>query len=152
MLPLLVFSFFFIRSSRVPYAYVSIKSIDCILLSSFQLKAVLLINSVKTLCVSLLNLCCYFNLIFSTNSFSKALRLSTLIFTVFSKKFFIKKSFWCPVRQSTLILIFFSKHFILLSSQTAFKQSLWSWNLSFQFLRNFFATFGFSFSLFVSFK
>ena len=48
----------------VPYAYVSIESIDCILLSSFELKAILLIYSVKTLCLSLLNLCCVFNISF----------------------------------------------------------------------------------------
>ena len=48
----------------VPYAYVSIESIDCILLSSFELKAILLIYSVKTLCLSLLNLCCVSNISF----------------------------------------------------------------------------------------
>ena len=46
----------------IPYAYVFIKSIDCILLSSFEPKAVLLISSVKTLCSSLLNICCAFNI------------------------------------------------------------------------------------------
>ena len=46
----------------VLYAYVSIESIDCILLSSFELKAILLISSVKTLCLSLLKLCCIFNI------------------------------------------------------------------------------------------
>ena len=39
-----------------------IEPIDCILLSSFELKAVLLISSVKILCLSLLNLCCVFNI------------------------------------------------------------------------------------------
>ena len=57
----LIFSFLHISSLHVPCAYVSIKSIDCILLSSFELKAILLITSVKTLCHSLLNLCCAFN-------------------------------------------------------------------------------------------
>ena len=52
------------RSLFVPYAYVSIESIDCILLSSFELKAILLIYSVKTLCLSLLNLCCVSNISF----------------------------------------------------------------------------------------
>ena len=46
----------------VPYAYVSIESIDCILLSSFELKAILLISSVKTFCLSLLSLCYIFNI------------------------------------------------------------------------------------------
>ena len=41
---------------------VSVESIDCILLSSLELKAILLISSVKTLCLSLLNLCCIFNI------------------------------------------------------------------------------------------
>ena len=36
-------------SLLVPYAYVSIESIDCILLSSFELKAILLNSSAKTL-------------------------------------------------------------------------------------------------------
>ena len=50
----------------IPYVYVSIKSIDYILLSSFELKAILLNSSVKTLYLSLLNLCCDFkiNLLF----------------------------------------------------------------------------------------
>ena len=58
------------RSLLVANAYVSIKSIDCILLTSFELKAILSISSVKTLCFSLLNLCCVFNidLLFSINS------------------------------------------------------------------------------------
>ena len=51
-------SFSLVRSLLLPYAYVSIKSIDCILLSSFELKEILLISSVKTLCLSLLDLCC----------------------------------------------------------------------------------------------
>ena len=50
------------RSLVVLYGYVSIESVDCILLSSFELKAVLLISSVKTLCLSFLNLCCVFNI------------------------------------------------------------------------------------------
>ena len=49
MLLCLIFSFINIRSFLVPYAYVSIESIDHILLSLFELKAILLISSVKTL-------------------------------------------------------------------------------------------------------
>ena len=49
------------RSLIIPYAYVSIESIDSSLLSSFELKAILLIFSVKT-CPSLLNHCCVFNI------------------------------------------------------------------------------------------
>ena len=59
----LISSFLLPRSLLIPYTYVSIESINCILLSSFELKAILLIYSVKTLCLSLLNLCCVFNII-----------------------------------------------------------------------------------------
>ena len=45
-------------------AYLSIKSVDCILLSSLELKAILLISLVKTLCLSLFNLYCVFNIIY----------------------------------------------------------------------------------------
>ena len=51
------------RSLLVPYAYVSIESINYILLSAFELKATLLISSLKTLFLSLLNLSCVFNII-----------------------------------------------------------------------------------------
>ena len=54
-------SFLHTRSLLFPYAYVSIELIDCILLSSFELKPILLISSVKTLCLPVLNLCCVFN-------------------------------------------------------------------------------------------
>ena len=60
----LISSFSLTRSLLVPYAYVSIKSIDCIFLSSFETKAILLISSIKTLCLSILNLCCVFNIDF----------------------------------------------------------------------------------------
>ena len=58
----LISSFSLTRSLHVPYAYISVESIDCILLSSFEPKAILLISSIKTLCPSLLNLCCVFNI------------------------------------------------------------------------------------------
>ena len=73
---IVTFNFFLhTRSLLIPCTYVSIdyviKSIDCIILSSFELKAILLISSVKALCLSLPNLCCVFNisLLFSMNSF-----------------------------------------------------------------------------------
>ena len=50
-------SFPLTKTLVVPYAYVSIESIDSILLLSFELKAILLISPVKTLCLSILNLC-----------------------------------------------------------------------------------------------
>ena len=49
----LISSFSLTRSLLASYAYVSIKSIDSILLSSFELKAILLIPSLKTLFLSL---------------------------------------------------------------------------------------------------
>ena len=55
-------SFLLIRSLLIPYEFISIELIDCILLSSFELKAMLLISLVETLCLSLLNLCCVFNI------------------------------------------------------------------------------------------
>ena len=80
---IITLNFFFLhtRSLLVRCAYVFTESIDCILLSSFKLKAILLISSLKTLCLSLLNLCCVFNisLLFYTNSFLSSLRLSTSI-------------------------------------------------------------------------
>ena len=68
------------RSLLVPYAYVSIKSVDCILLSSFELKAIWLISSLKTY-LSLLNLGCVFNinLFFFMNSWWSILRLPVSI-------------------------------------------------------------------------
>ena len=64
----------------VPYAYVSVESIDCILLSSFELKAILLNSLVKTLCLSLLNLFCVFNIyIFFYKFFMISLILSMSI-------------------------------------------------------------------------
>ena len=82
----LIFSFLHIRSLLVPYAPVSIELIDCILLSSFELKSILLISLGKTLCLSLLNLCLVFNITFSY--FVISLRLSTSIF-FFSKELII---------------------------------------------------------------
>ena len=61
----------------VPYTYASIESIDCILLSSFELKGIMSVSSVKTLCLSLLNLCCVFNI--SLLFFMNSLGLSTPI-------------------------------------------------------------------------
>ena len=55
-------SFWVTRPLFVPYTYVSIEKNHCILLTSFELKAILLISSVKRLCYSHLNLCCVFNI------------------------------------------------------------------------------------------
>ena len=60
----LISSFSLTRSllAPCPYPYVSIESIDCIVLLPFKLKAILLVSSIKTLCLSLVSLCCDFNL------------------------------------------------------------------------------------------
>ena len=62
ILILLAFSFIHIKSLLIPCAYVSIESIDSNLLSSFELNEILLVSSVKTVCLSLLNLCCVFKI------------------------------------------------------------------------------------------
>ena len=53
---IVTFSHFFFSltgSLLIPYAYVSIESIDYIVLSSFELNALLLISSVEILCLTL---------------------------------------------------------------------------------------------------
>ena len=83
----LISSFLHTKSLFIPYSYISIESIDCILLLSFEHKAISLISSVKTLCLSLLNLCCVFNI---SLLIMNSLRLSTSVlffskwFTLFS--------------------------------------------------------------------
>ena len=66
----LISSFWCTITLFVSYAYVSIKTIDCIHLSSLPLNAMLLISSVNALCFLLLNLCYDFNtnLLFFMNS------------------------------------------------------------------------------------
>ena len=65
----LISSFSLTRSTLIPYAYVSIKSIDCIFYCHLNLE---LMSSLKALWVSLFDLCCGFNinLLFFTNSFN----------------------------------------------------------------------------------
>ena len=55
----LISSFLHTKSLRVPCAYVSSESIVRIILSSFELKAILLTSSVKMLCFLLLNICIF---------------------------------------------------------------------------------------------
>ena len=55
-------SFLHTRSLRVHWTYAPIESIDCIIFSLFELKLILLISSVKTLCFSLLNFLFIFNI------------------------------------------------------------------------------------------
>ena len=68
------------KSLFIPYAYVSFKSIDFILLSYFKLGTILLISSVKTLGLLLLNLCGIFNtnLLFLMNCQSLSISISFL--------------------------------------------------------------------------
>ena len=89
----LISSFSLTTSLIFPYAYISIESIDCILLWSFELKASLLTSSVKTLYFSLLNLWCVFIInLFFMNSLWSFLKLSTLILFFLDRFFIIKLS------------------------------------------------------------
>ena len=87
-------SFLHTRSLLVLGAYVSIKSIDCIPLLSLEFTTILLISSVKTLCFSLLNLCCVFNirLLFFMSSFLSSLELSASILFFLNDLFYFNLS------------------------------------------------------------
>ena len=84
----LISSFLHTRSLLILYVYVSIESIDCILLSSLALNAILLTFSVNTLCFSLPDLCCYFFAVTFADflfcmiflSFSKTINTNFIIF------------------------------------------------------------------------
>ena len=80
----LISSFLCIISSFVPYAYVSIESIDFILLSLLALTAILSTSSANTSCFLLLNVCCDFdiNLFFYKlfMIFSKIIHIKTIFF------------------------------------------------------------------------
>ena len=60
----ITFTLFYFVHYLFPYStyYLSVESIDCILLLLLALDAILLNSSVNTLCFSLLNLCCHFNI------------------------------------------------------------------------------------------
>ena len=73
----LIFSFLHAKYLLIPCANFSIKSIDYIPLSPFELKAILLFSSNKTLCFALLNPCCLFKITFLY--FVISLRLSALL-------------------------------------------------------------------------
>ena len=74
----------FMFSNCLFRTYVSMKSIGCILLSSFEIKAILYISSTKALLFWLLNLCCAFNfsLLFFINSSWSSPRLPTPVWFV----------------------------------------------------------------------
>ena len=95
----LISSFSLTRSLLVPYAYVSIETIDCILLSSFELKTILLISSAKTLWLSLLNYFCVCNI----------------------NSLFFMNSLWLFL-SLTMLILFLTRWFILFSSLVASKR------------------------------
>ena len=103
----LISSFLQTRSLLVSCAYVSIESIDCILLSSFELKAILLIFKQKHYAFPLLNLCCAYNisLLFIMNS----LRLSTSI--LFFSQWLILFSIWAASKHFTILMTIFKFSF-----------------------------------------
>ena len=78
--------FLYTSSWLIQYAYVSIEPIDCNLLSSLAVNAILLTSSVNTICFSLLSLCRYFNInflfIMSSLWFSLRLYTSNLFFSM----------------------------------------------------------------------
>ena len=102
----------------VPFSYVSIELIDCTLLSSLPLYAILLISSVNKLCCSLLILCCSFS-------------INVLL---------LMNSLWFSLRLSALT---FSSWFILFASWVASKTVLYSSTLCFLFMAHFFVPFVF---------
>ena len=117
-------SFSLTRSLLVLCVYVSIKSIDCILLSAFELKNMLLIFGVKTLYLSLWNLCCIFNI----------------------NLLFLMNSLWSCLILSMSALMF-SRWFIIFSSWVASKHLLKVTNLNFFFMTHFFVSYPFLSSL-----
>ena len=117
------------RSLFVLYAYVSIESIDYFLFSSFKLKAILVISSLKTLCFSLLNLCFVFRI--------------SIFFYEFLVIFF--KTMYAN-------FIFLYKWLFLSWSWIASKHSSLFWNLSFRFMTHFFVLFTFLSSSLLSLK
>ena len=112
------------RLLHIPYAYVSIDSIDRSLLSLFELKAILLISLVKTLFFSHLTLCCVFN--------------TSLLFFYKFLLIFLKIIY---------VNFIFSRRFILFSSWVASKQFIQFSTLIFLFMAHFFAPFAFLSSL-----
>ena len=116
-------SFSFTRSLLDPYAYLSIESIDFFLLSPFELKAILLISSVKTLCLSL------------------------LIFVVFLILIYCFYEFFVTFFKTSYGHFIFVQLIYLLLGWVASKQFLQFSNLSFLFMTHIFVSFAFLSSL-----
>ena len=95
----LLYSFLHPRSLLVLCAYVSIETIDGILLSWLEFKGILLIFLVKALCFYILNPCCILNtsLINYMNSFWSFWRLFSSI--LFCFEWFILFSIWAASKQ-----------------------------------------------------
>ena len=114
------------RYLLISCAYISIESIDCILLSSFELKAILLISSVKTLCLSLLNLCCVFNTsLFFMNYFLSSLRHQFLSFlnSLLYFQFYMLLSIFIVSKLKVSfsffsLFLFYLHHYCLLNNYT----------------------------------
>ena len=112
----LIPSFLLTRSLLVPYTWVYIESIDYILLLPLELWAILLISSVKTLCLSLVNLCRGFkiNFLFFTNSLWSFLRLPASVSFFFSRGFILFSN-WVVCKQFFRLQVydFFLWHFFV---------------------------------------
>ena len=67
------------------HMHMHIESVDYIILSSLELLAILLTTSVKTLCLSLLNICCVFNIGLFFNEFFFICFKAICIISFFSK-------------------------------------------------------------------
>ena len=109
MLLHLISSFLLTRFLLIPFAYVSIELIDCILLSSFEFKEILSISSVKALYLSLLNLCLVFNIniLCFLNSLWSILKLYK------SLSSFVDGLFYYQVKLLLTVVIIFKIKFFL---------------------------------------
>ena len=93
----LVCSFLDTRSVLGPCKYVSTEPIDCILLSSFKLTAILLIFSVKPLCFSIFNLCCVSFIFFYMIYFFLYLSCFQTVLIIFKFTFSFYDTIFCAI-------------------------------------------------------
>ena len=93
----LIFSFSFARSLLVAHVYISIELIDCILLSSFEIRVIWLISAVKhyafhfqIFAVFLILICCFYEffLVFRTPHATCTCFLHNLFFSQFELSFY----------------------------------------------------------------
>ena len=112
----LISSFFHTRSLLITYSYVSMESIDCILLPLLALISISLSSSVSIFCFSRQNLCCNlnFNLLFYMSSWWFCLSFSTSILYFFLLFYFIfKVKFHLNNAYNLQIKVFFLRHTFL---------------------------------------